>query len=142
MATPLWFGAHRKVALLVGTKALGAVTGVDLTTAASVTNGAAHSIANASRLSAFWVNVTAIAGGSAGVTVKLQHSPDGGNTWLDTGLTTSALSATGVVKVVITLDLFQLVRCVATLSNTTTPTATYSAWLGYDSPQGNLPAGE
>lgn len=140
--TPLWFAAYRKALLLVGTSALGLVTGVDLSVAASVTNGTAHSIQNATRISAFFVNVTAIAGGSATVTVKLQMSPDGGVTWLDTGMTSSALSATGVVTVAITIDLFPMVRCVATLSNTTTPTATYSAWMGYASEAGNLPAGE
>lgn len=134
MATPLWFGAHPKVLALV--------SAASLSVAASVTNGSNHSIQNATRISAFWVNVSAIAGGSATVTIKLQMSPDGGVTWIDTGMTTSALSATGAVAVAITVDLFPLVRCVATLSNTTTPTATYSAWMGYTSAQGSLPAGE
>ena len=134
MATPLWFGAHRKTVPLV--------SAASLSVSASATNGSAHNIRNASRISAFWVNVSAIAGGSADVTIKLQHSPDGGVTWIDTGMTTSALSATGAVAVAISVDLFPMVRLVATLSATTTPTATYSAWMGYASEQGNRPAGE
>ena len=132
MALPIWFGAHRKVAKLVAA--------ASLSVSASVTNGSSFNIQNWSRISSFIVNVTAIAGASATVTIKLQHSPDGGQTWLDSGLTTSALSTTDTgVVVTVDRDLFPMIRLVATLSATTTPTATYSAWMGYASEQGALP---
>lgn len=120
-------------------KSLKLVDAASLSTAASVTNGSAFDIADATDLGELVVNVSAIAGSSATVTVKLQHSPDFGTTWVDTGLTTSALSATGAVRVAIDRNLFPKVRAVATLSNTTTPTATYSMWLGYSSAQGAVP---
>ena len=132
MATALWYKANRKVLRLVNA--------ASLSVAASATSSSTYEIRDMDRVSSFWVNVTAIAGGSATVTIKLQHSPDGGVTWLDSGMATSALSATDSgIKVDITVDLYPTIKLVATLSNTTTPTATYSAWVGYDSPQGGLP---
>ena len=120
-------------------KALRIVNAASLATSASVTNGSAYDIPDATDLGELVVNVSAIAGGSATVTVKLQHSPDGGVTWVDTGLTTAALSATGAVRVAIDRNLFPKIRAVATLSPTTTPTATYSMWLGYSSAAGAVP---
>lgn len=120
-------------------KSLRLLNAVDFATQASVNNGSAFDIADATDLGEFVVNVSAIAGGSATATVKFQHSPDNGVTWVDTGLTTAALSATGAVRVAVDRNFFPKLRTVVTMSNTTTPTATISCWLGYSSAQGAVP---
>lgn len=108
-------------------------------TANSTTYESPVRIDHATDIGEMVVNVSAIAGSSAGITVFLQHSPDGGQTWVNTGLTTSSLTATGAVRVAVDRNLFPLVRVGSTLTNTTTPTATFTAWLGYSAGAGALP---
>lgn len=118
------------------------VNAASVSVSASVTNGPACDIADATDLGEFVVVLSAIAGTSAEVTIKVQHSPDGGVNWVDTGITTTALPvATGAqnVRLAIAQNLFPKIRGVATLSATTTPTATYTLWLGYSSAQGAVP---
>ena len=71
-------------------------------------------------LIALFVNITAISGTSPTLTVKIQESPDG-TQWNDTGLTTTALNATGATRVAATVGqkLSKFVRAVATVAGTT-----------------------
>lgn len=78
-----------------------------------------------------FVNVTAISGDSATVTVKIQESADGANFADVSSFTTSGLTATGLVRIAaptVGLKCADYVRAVATISGTE-PSITFSAFL-------------
>lgn len=123
MALPQFFQANPKVALVATIAAVAADAG-----------SAAFDITGYDRMSSLDYNLSAFTG--TAVVFYLEHSPDGGQTWLRTGLATSSLTATGSGSVSITRDLFPLIR-IYTDVNSATVTAKF--WIGHNRPGGNLP---
>lgn len=133
MAVPAWYKAYRAArAFAAVTRAVSNTTNLGTET---------HNITGCDHISKFWVHVTAISGTLASVVVTIQHSPDGGLTWLDGDSSAAIVVAGGAIDVPITatIDYFPLIRVKDVVANTTTPSITYSVHYGFDKISGGLP---
>lgn len=132
MAVPAWYKVYRN------SRSFASVTRAVTNTTNLGTE--VHNIQGCDHISAFWVQVTAVSGTAESTVVTIQHSPDGGVTWLDGDASAALTLAGGVqtVKIVATIDYFHLIRVKDVVANTTTPSITYVVWYGFDKASGGL----